>query len=150
MTDAPDSKAQSSSSTLKVGLKGRDFVERRADGSWHAVGCSSWLALLGRLRAAHGSDPAKWPAPAGVSHEEILVRELILKAQGVWAFPYPDEEICHCRMVPAEVVDQAIVAGAHTPEMVSRLTMASTSCGTCRPDVQKILHYRLGHSGAGE
>lgn len=72
-----------------------------------------------------------------------------MKARGDWDFPYKDIEICHCRMVPTEIVDQAIVAGANDPETVSRLTMASTSCGTCRPDVERILRYRLG-DGASE
>lgn len=144
MPNSTDAKAQSQRPPLRVGLKGRDEVERAPDGRWRATGCTAWLDLLADLRRRYGSDPVTWPLPEGTSHEVILARELVLKARGEWNFPYLDEELCHCRMVPTEVVDQAIVAGAHTPETVSRLTMASTSCGTCRADVMKILDYRLG------
>lgn len=150
MPNSSDAKAQSPVTPLRVGLKGRDVVERSADGQWRAIGCTAWLALLAELRARHGSDPTAWPLPKGTTHEVILARELILKARGEWKFPYLDEELCHCRMVPTEIVDQAIVAGAHTPETVSRLTMASTSCGTCRADVLKILAYRLATPTEGK
>ena len=83
------------------------------------------------------------PLPKGTSTAAILLREVLLKAQGRWEYPYAHEELCHCRVVQTQTVDRAIVTGAHTPEEVSRQTSASTACGTCRPDVEKILKFRL-------
>ena len=73
----------------------------------------------------------------------LMLREALLKAKGQWHYPYDEEELCHCRAVPVQKVDAAILVGAHTPEKVSRMTSASTSCGTCRPDVEAILKHRL-------
>lgn len=78
-------------------------------------------------------------------HVAILMRELILKARGEWNFPYKDEELCHCRAVATAIVDQAVTTGGcRTVSEVSRETSAGTSCGTCRPDIESILSYRLG------
>jgi bacterioferritin-associated ferredoxin len=74
---------------------------------------------------------------------DVMMRELLQKATGDWSAAFNEDELCHCRLVPTEVVDAAIIAGAHTPEEVSRQTNASTQCGTCRPDVEKILAARL-------
>lgn len=126
-------------------LKGRDLLEAEIidnNVQLNVVGCSQLLELVRQLRTK-SKDPRQWTLPTGNSHAELLVRELILKTQGQWAYPYESVELCHCRAIPAEDVDQAIIAGAHTPEKVSRQTSASTACGTCRTDVQKILNYRL-------
>ena len=72
----------------------------------------------------------------------LILSEMILKLRGEWNFPYADEELCHCRSIATQTVDQAIIAGAHSPEVVTRQTSASTACGTCRPTVQKIIEYR--------
>jgi bacterioferritin-associated ferredoxin len=115
--------------------------------SVQAIGCSKTLDILKKLKSQHGSNPSQWPMPCGNHHSEILVRELILRTQQQFDFPYQHHEICHCRAVPTEKVDQAIVQGAHTPEAVSRLTSASTACGSCKPDVEKILSFRLNLVG---
>lgn len=135
------------STSITAKLDGRDLLELSRDGgrvTLRVIGCDALLQLVKLLKQQHGDDPSKWPEPAGHSHSEMLVRELILKARGEWKPPYEHEELCHCRMIPTEVVDQAIVAGAHAPEIVSRWTSASTACGTCRPDVEKMIAYRLG------
>lgn len=134
-------------SIWRAELDGRDLVEvsgRGAERRVKILGCEAFLSLAEQLRAAHGDDPEKWPVPEGKSHSELLIRELILKLQSQWHPPSTDAEICHCRMIPTLVVEQAIVSGAHTSEMVSRWTTASTACGTCRPDVEKLIQYRLG------
>ena len=133
----------------RVELPGRDWIEvtgpvgaRRLQ----FVGCAKLLHLMQQMRSHHGTDPALWPLPTGQGHHELLVRELILKMQGRWQHPFPHVEVCHCRNVSLERVEEAILNGAHTPEMVSRWTSASTSCGTCRPDVARIIRFRLGSS----
>ncbi len=83
------------------------------------------------------------PLPAGNSPAEILIREVLSKAQGKWKYPITSDELCHCRGVSTQIVDSAICAGAVTPEMVSRETSASTACGTCRGDVEALIALRL-------
>jgi bacterioferritin-associated ferredoxin len=130
-------------------LKGRDWIEIEiSDNSQHkprvkVVGCTELLSLVRKFQVQYGKDILAWPLPGGSSHSELLLKEVLLKVRGQWTFPYQHEELCHCRSVAAETVDQAIVSGAHTCEIVSRQTSASTACGTCRPDVQNIIDFRL-------
>ncbi|MBX3018486.1 MAG: (2Fe-2S)-binding protein [Bdellovibrionaceae bacterium] len=122
----------------------QDRIEgEKTDAGWRlkAVGCARLLAEV-RALAAISNDPSTWALPETTDHVGLLLREFILKTQGAWAYPYADEELCHCRNVPTAVVDRAIMNGAHTGPQVSRLTNASTSCGTCRPDVECIIKYR--------
>ena len=109
------------------------------------IGGSNFLRLLVRVRPTllrvRFQD---LPLPSGVTPEALCLREVILKAKGLWKFPYEQEELCHCRAVPTAVVDQAICVGAHTPRKVSQQTSASTACGTCSTDVEAIIEYRLG------
>lgn len=135
-----------SHSKCQASLDGRDLLEiAEKDGRAirRVIGCEALLNAVSAIRRSHGDDPKGWPLPTGTDHHDLLIREFILKAKGEWRLPYPHEELCHCRMIPARVVDQAIVAGAHTPEAVTRATSASSACGTCRPDVEKLLAYRL-------
>lgn len=113
----------------------------------HGFGCSHTLKLIKSYKSQYGENVLGWPLPTGQTHSEILLREVILKATGRWHYPYEHEELCHCRNIALKVVDAAIVSGAHDPETVSRLTSASTACGTCRLDVEKIIDYRLGRVG---
>ncbi len=106
-------------------------------------GCTEFLKLMAEWRPRFKGQLAELPLPGGQTHSAILMRELILRAQGRWEFPYKDEELCHCRGVPAAVVDSAIIGGCHTVDQVKRATSASTSCGTCRWDIESILKYRL-------
>lgn len=108
------------------------------------VGCLKLENLLNEMRAQHGSEVKSWPLPIGHGHVEMLVRELILKARGEWEYPYQEIEICHCRSVSTETVDQAILAGCHTVSQIKKRSSASTACGTCQPDIEKILKLRLG------
>lgn len=82
------------------------------------------------------------PIPTGNTREDILLREVLLKSQNQWKFPYEHDELCHCRKIETKKVDEAIILGARTPEEVSRLTSASTACGTCRPHVEDIIKFR--------
>lgn len=138
---------------IKVELEGRDYIEVECEGEdpkspgtlkkVSFLGCSTFLQTMQDLRKEFGPDLRKWSLPQGHDHSSLLIKEMILKLRGEWAFPYDEEELCHCRTIPTHTVDQAIIAGAHTPEVVTRQTSASTACGTCRPNVQKIINYRL-------
>ncbi|MFN8789841.1 MAG: (2Fe-2S)-binding protein [Bdellovibrionales bacterium] len=132
---------------LVVEIAGRDRLEVLSLDPFRmkVIGCTALVHKLQELRETSGVNPAKWALPSGSDHVSLLIQELILKLQGKWQHPYQHEEVCHCRNVSLETVEQAIINGAHTPEMVSRWTSASTACGTCRPDVEKILKYRLSN-----
>lgn len=108
------------------------------------VGCSEFTELVKNYRVKHGNDVFKWPTPSGSSHSEMLIREFVLKLQDKWDYPYKDEELCHCRHVKTKTVDQAILNGAHTHDLAMLWTGCSTACGTCKPDVEKVIKYRVG------
>lgn len=143
---------------FKAELAGRDLIEVECEGddpkspgkvlNVKMVGCTEFIDLMQRMRRHFGVDISKWPLPEGNDHSSILVREMVMKLRGEWKFPYEEAELCHCRTVEAKVVDQAIIAGAHTTVKVTRQTSASTACGTCRPEVQKIIDYRLNKQTA--
>ncbi len=130
---------------LVVEFKGRDRLEITSLSPFKMkiIGCENLHKKLTSLKKSEGADIAKWKLQKEKDHVSLLINELILRLQNNWSHPYPHEEVCHCRVVSLETVEQAILNGADTPEMVSKWTMASTACGTCRPDVEKILNFRL-------
>lgn len=109
-----------------------------------AVGSLDFLKKVQEWRERLSGSLSDLELPVGEDLGAILLREVFLKAKGEWSYPYSEDQICHCRAVPTATVDTAIVCGAHTSQEVSRQTSASTACGTCRPDVESIIKYRLG------
>ena len=130
---------------LVVELKGRDRLEviSLTPFKMRILGCENLHKKLNQVKLAHVIDISQWPLQKETDHVSLLINELILKLQGKWKHPYPHDEVCHCRTVSLETVEQAILNGAHSTDMVSRWTQASTACGTCQPDVEKILKFRL-------
>ncbi len=124
---------------LEIALKDREISEAHLE----AVGCLDLLRLVEKWRPLFKGKIDEVPLPQGRDHASILMRELILKAQGRWNFPYQEEELCHCRGIPTAKVDAAIISGCHTLEAIRAATSANTSCGTCRLDVESVLEYRL-------
>ncbi len=136
---------------LNVSLPGRDdlnlhlqvvngeIVSHKLTGR----GCTEFLKLIQSWRPKLKGQLAALVMPEGNSHSEILLREAILKAKGEWEFPYKDEELCHCRAVATSKVDAAIIGGCRSVRAIARETSAGTSCGSCRPDTEAIINYRL-------
>ncbi len=138
---------ESAKKLVEVKVEGRDEIQWESVGNQNKItfiGCLEFTQLIKNYRANFGNDVFKWPVPKGASHSEIMIREFILKLKGNWDYPYKDEELCHCRHVSTTTVDKAILNGAHTHELASRWTGCSTACGTCKPDVEKIIKYRVG------
>jgi len=110
---------------------------------WHAWGCNQLLKATQiaaeEMKSKKLSD-IKW---LGVQHWDLLISEVMMRLQGNFEVPMKDEELCHCRKIQACKIDEAIVMGAHTPEKVKAWTTASSGCGTCRPDVEKLISFRL-------
>jgi bacterioferritin-associated ferredoxin len=131
--------------SLVVEIPGQDLLEVDTESFTliRVIACQQLLSLLKENKKLHGDSLQAWPLPSQKDHASLFLKEVILRLQNKWQLPYPHAEICHCRAVNTSVVDQAILNGAHTPEKVSRLTSASTACGTCRSDVEKIIAYRL-------
>jgi bacterioferritin-associated ferredoxin len=137
---------------VRAELQGGDWIQMSHSGSeWHveARGSLRLLDEAQRLRSLLPKDPRTWPVPELPDSQVqdpviLLVRELILKLQNKWTFPFEDRELCHCRAIPTTHVDSAIVATACTVDRVTRLTNAGSACGTCKPDIEKIIHYRRG------
>jgi bacterioferritin-associated ferredoxin len=107
------------------------------------TGCMEILKLAEEWRSKFKGPLATIPLPQGNGHAALMLREAIVKAKGEWAFPYPEQELCHCRAVATSKVDAAIVGGCHTIQSVAQETSAGTSCGTCRVDTDAIIKYRL-------
>lgn len=143
---------------IRVELEGRDFIEVECDGedpshpgpikNVEILGCAEFMDMMQKMRKNFGPDIGKWPLPDATDHSSLLLKEMILRLRGAWAFPYGEDEVCHCRNISTHTIDQAVIAGAHSSEVVTRQTSASTACGTCRPEVQKIIDYRLGRKSA--
>ena len=56
------------------------------------------------------------------------------------AHMYPDQVVCYCHRVQAKEIVAAILAGADTPEEVSRKTGARTGCGVlCIAGIIRLL-----------
>ena len=144
---------------VEVGLRDRDRIslkiELESDKIVNSVfefrGCPRLLQRGQEFRRVLnqliGQSIAKIVAPTEGDHVSVLIRELIHRLQGEWQPPYNEKELCHCRQVSLYAVDAAVISGAKAVQAVSRKTSAGTGCGTCRPDIKKILDYRRPAKG---
>lgn len=130
---------------LIVEIKGRDFLKVTSlePFKMEVIGCHQLMEALNQFKKSHGDNIKNWPLPVTKDHSSLLIKELILKLNGQWKHVYTDEEVCHCRTISLETIELAIYHGATTAERVTQMTTASSACGTCRPDVEKILKFRL-------
>ena len=90
---------------ISVGLPGREEIHLnlKLDGGdvikssrLTGVGGPELLQALEDWRPKFTGSLAKLEVPQGVSAAAILMREVVLKAQGKWNFPFAEEELCHC------------------------------------------------------
>lgn len=135
--------------TLTIQIPGQDKIQvemKEGKQYLHFQGCHDFTSLMISFKKNFGVNVSQWPLPKGQSHSEMIMRELILKLQGKWQYPYAEEELCHCRHVSTETVDVAILNGAHSTDLASQWTGCSTACGTCKPSVEKMIQYRRGQS----
>ena len=135
-----------SETKVQLAIPGREQLSLDVSGDkavLTGVGDLSFLNLLKEFRVKLESGVDSVIPPEGKSTAELMLREAILRVQGKWDFPFKEEETCHCRVVSTEKVNQAILVGAHTAREVSEMTSASTACGTCRPDVEAMIEYRI-------
>jgi bacterioferritin-associated ferredoxin len=108
------------------------------------IGCAEIIKKFKALTDCYRDHSLlEWPVPKGSSHSDMLIRELLLKIQGNWEFPFKEERLCQCREVPTIEVDQAILGGAHSIYQVTMATGAASACSSCSVHIDKILEYRL-------
>jgi bacterioferritin-associated ferredoxin len=127
---------------LKVQIE-VDERQNISKASLQGIGGPQFLKTVNEYRANFKGPLKDLKVPEGSGIGAIMLREMVLKLKGEWSPPYTDDEVCHCRVVATAVVDLAICTGAYSSRQVSELTSASTACGTCRPDVEAMIRYRL-------
>ncbi len=139
--------------TIKVSIDGQDELKlvyelndqrQIVSAKLSVIGCPEMMDLVKQWRPLLKGTVDSIPLPTESHHSAILLRQLLLELQGKWDFPYKDYELCHCRAITTKKVDDAVICGAKTVRDVSRKTSAGTACGTCRPDIEKVLKYRQG------
>ena len=52
-----------------------------------------------------------------------------------------DKVVCHCMNITNGMIKDAVAAGAKTLEDVQDQTGASTVCGACLEDVQRLVEF---------
>jgi bacterioferritin-associated ferredoxin len=60
------------------------------------------------------------------------------------------EKVCLCKGVSKDQIIASIHRGNHTIEAIAKDTTATTGCGTCKRQVQKILEDTLLLSGLND
>ena len=133
---------------IVVELENRDRVEIQSDdkGVVSIIKASGCLDLLNKVKMIKGLLPVsadKLFVYSDHDHSSLILNEIFLKALGKWNPPYKEAELCHCRAIPLQKVEAAIVSGFHTVEEIAKQTSAGTACGTCRPNSQACIDYRL-------
>lgn len=133
---------------IVVELENRDRIEIQSDDSGvvSSIRASGCLELLNKVKTIKGLLPAsakKLFVFQDQDHSSLMLNEIFLRALGKWDLPYKEEELCHCRVVPLKKVEAAIISGFHTVEQIADQTSAGTACGTCRPNTQSCIDYRL-------
>lgn len=110
---------------------------------WKAQGCLNLLRRVDSFRQKNYGVAAitKILDDLNDSHEDLLIKEVMLKWQDKWNLPYNDKEMCHCRSVDTEEVIDAIQSGADSVEKVGRYCTAGTSCGSCKPDIEATMSF---------
>jgi NAD(P)H-nitrite reductase large subunit len=104
-----------------------------------ATGNLNLLNLLNKKIVEQGADPKVWSSFESIQNEdEALLNQFIVRVQAT-EISSEHDEICHCRMVEREKIENAIYQGCRTREEISRTTLAGTGCGSCRGDLEKIL-----------
>lgn len=125
--------------TLTLTLNNQGHIEKS---QWSVTGSLELVAAAQKFKAQIYGDPAALTLPQGTAFADLLLKELVLRIKGEW----PDGEgveLCHCRNIPQKIVERAILLGADTVEKVRQRTSANTGCGTCLPEVERLLKLYL-------
>lgn len=58
-----------------------------------------------------------------------------------------DKIVCHCMSITNGMIKDAVDAGAKTLEDVQEQTGATTVCGACLEDVQRLVDFFVSEQG---
>jgi bacterioferritin-associated ferredoxin len=126
---------------FEVRLSSGDFLSYDSSQKKVTVtGCDEIVKKVSEL-VNISPDPRDWPFQESKDHVSILINQLKLKVEGKWMLPYEHKELCHCRQVPTQVVEELIILGAHSQPEISQRCRAGTGCGTCRKDIVTLIQY---------
>jgi NAD(P)H-nitrite reductase large subunit len=129
----------------QVTLKDRDtlkLIERDGKILLCILGCEELRSRIEQIFQEQGPNIKTWVV-TGKSHGDLLMKKMLFQLNQVKG-PYPDEEVCHCRSVSLETIEQSLFNGAHSVQAIRRTTTANTACGSCQGDVEAILAHWLG------
>lgn len=113
----------------------------------HCFGSYHLLKKIKQYRKDYGDHPKEWPEVVVKDNEDILINEIVQKSKNNYALSYQHDELCHCRMVPTEIVLQSIKQGCRSVREISRVSKAGTGCGSCIPHIQQMLVDVLKKNG---
>ncbi|WP_336486825.1 molybdopterin-dependent oxidoreductase [Methylobacterium nigriterrae] len=105
--------------------------------------------LVASLSLAPAEDKPDWEAAKALFAEdqpEAPVRRALLSGRAAAAAAGPT--ICACHGVGLDAIAGAIAAGAGTVEAVGAACKAGTNCGSCIPEIRKLLPETLARSAA--
>lgn len=90
-----------------------------------------------------GRDPMNWQTRVVFDGWDVLINQWIKLVKGQKTSCYPHDELCHCRMIPLDVVENAIKQGVFKQSEISRVTLAGTGCGSCKKDIEEVLQFHI-------
>jgi assimilatory nitrate reductase catalytic subunit len=104
----------------------------------------------GRLERVMFMAEGRLPAPdwlAGLFLEPGLSRAqrgVLLHGCAPGVAPESGPQVCACMNVSERRIAAAIAAGALSEDEIGRTTLAGTSCGSCRPQIRRLLREAAG------
>ena len=115
--------------------------EDPATGAWR----QAWLENGRLLAVLYMTTSGRLP-PRDWLAELFAERALSAEARSTLLFGRPPGApvdrgamVCACLKVGARMVNAAIAAGADTPDIVGAATGAGTNCGSCRPEIARMI-----------
>jgi assimilatory nitrate reductase catalytic subunit len=92
--------------------------------------------------------PRDWLA--GLFNEPVTdeTRKWLLHGRSPAAGPDNGEIVCACAVVGRRVIEKAIAKGAATIEALGAETRAGVTCGSCRPELRRMLQAQFGERQA--
>lgn len=105
--------------------------------------------LVAALSVAPGDRRPDWEIAKGIFASpdiEAIDRRALLSGRAATASAGP--VVCACHGVGLDVINAAIAAGAGSVEAVGAACKAGTNCGSCIPEIRKLLSPTLARSAA--
>jgi len=98
--------------------------------------------LSGCLFLGPADNPPAWDAVRALFEADALgpeVRRVLLSGRSADGLPSHGPLVCACFAVGLEAIRAAAASGAGSVDEIGRRLKAGTNCGSCRPEIRKIL-----------